>query len=154
MTRKYRNGAQQQETLRALLDKFEDHQSAEVLEPLITTALSAEVPAQALSDVVGISYSGLLNWINDGESTTARAGFVPRIQTITTAMSIGVKLGVLPTSGEQLGAVLSLLARCVDLKQERDAAQQQVVQMRTAMAAVGKAKLPQEVVNTYNTDEA
>ena len=154
MIRKYRKGTQQQETLQALLSKFEEHEDAQVLEPLITVALSAEIPAQALADAVGISYTGLLNWINDGKATAQRAEYVPTIGTVVRAMSIGVRVGVLPTGGDQLGAVLSLLIRSVGLKDERDAALQQVVQMRTLIAAVGQTKMPQEVIDTYQDDEA
>lgn len=152
---KYRIGAQQRETLAALAATLAEHDPPELAE-LIAAAMAGDVPAGAVADAVGISYSGLTSWINDAGSdlTAARAAALPQVKRVTAAITLGVATELLPLPGDKLSAGLAVLTRLVSLRDERDDARQAAVVLRGAITLAGKdSTASDETIDSYQHAE-
>lgn len=152
---KYRIGAQQRETLASLAATLAEHDSPELSE-LIAAAIAGDVPAGAVADAVGISYSGLTSWINDAGSdlTAARAAALPQVKRVTAAITLGVATELLPLPGDKLSAGLAVLTRLVTLRDERDEARQVAVVLRGAITLAGKgSSASDETIDSYQITE-
>jgi hypothetical protein len=117
----YRLGGTQQATLTRLANALASHPTNE-LRDLISVALTANLPAQALADQLDISYNAIASWCNDPVMTPQRAQLLPKLVELSKAIATGVAMGVLPTDGNKIAPTLVLLQRAIALRNERDAA--------------------------------
>lgn len=154
-TVKYRIGDKQRETLAAMSQTLSEHGCPELVE-LVAAALAGDVPAGALADAVGLSYSSLTGWINDstGAMTGPRTAALPAIQQLTDAITLGVATELLPLSGDKLSSGLAVLTRLVQLRDERDAARRAAVSLRGAFTLAGKdSSASDATVDSYQPAE-
>lgn len=143
----YRIGDQQRETLRKLCDALGE--DANELNDLILAALGADVPAQALADTIGISYSALAAWIKDGQMNTARENVLPNVRRVTSALGLGVAVGLLPINGEQVAPALAILGKLMEIRDERDEARGEIARLRAVLAPDGKSAASAETIESY-----
>lgn len=147
----YRIGEQQRETLRKLFDSLGE--DATDLNNLIQAAIGADVPAQALADTVGISYSSLSAWIKDGQMNTARESVLPNVRRVTSALGLGVAVGLLPINGDQVAAALAILDKLMEIRDERDEARAEIARLRAAAAPGGKSPASNATIDSYSNEE-
>lgn len=147
----YRLGKKQQATLERLAEALNEHADSR-LRQMLSAAIGANVPLQAIADRIGLSYTGLINWIGDGEMTTGREAVLPRVVLLHNAMAIGLQMNVLPvTDGFRVGPVLHLLVRCLELKAERDVALANVATLKgLVVQAMGEGPADPDTVQTYD----
>lgn len=151
----FRIGAQQRATLAAMAETLADHPHTELAD-LVHAALSGDVPAGALADLVGLSYSGLASWINetDADMTTARAAVLPQVRRVTDAITLGVLTELLPLPGDKVMPALAVLTRMVELRDERDDARKTLAVLRGAHTADGASSTASsETIDSYQTAE-
>lgn len=143
----YRIGEQQRETLRRLFDSLGE--DATDLSDLVQAALGADVPAQAVADTIGISYSALAAWIKDGQMNTARENALPNVRRVTSALGLGVAVGLLPINGEQVAPALAILDKLLEIRDERDEARAEIARLRAVVTPDGKLAASQETIDSY-----
>lgn len=147
----YRLSAKSRATLERMSEAINEHTHS-ALRQLLSAAVGANIPLQALADGIGLSYTGLVNWIADGEMTSGREAVLPRVVLLHNAIAIGHKMDVLPvTDGYRIGPVLHLLVRCLELKAERDQALTNVATLKgLVVQALGEGPVDADTVKSYD----
>ena len=149
---KYRVGSAQRATLGRLANTLEHPEATPELRDLIHAALAADIPATALADSLGISYSGLSSWVADPTPSAVRQALLPSIERLTKAIGLGMTTGALPIDGNHIAPVLALLVRLLTLRDERDAARAETVIALGAQLTKSGPASP-ETINSYDPDQ-
>ena len=80
---------------------------------------------------------------------TARENALPNVRRVTSALGLGVAVGLLPINGEQVAPALAILDKLMEIRDERDEARGEIARLRAVLAPDGKSAASAETIESY-----